>query len=80
MYGILDGKKERSIVSQAEFKNAHKTDYLKFLNLEGLKNDYIFLGYEGGFELRDPRDLQRHILQAEHFTLKNIREVEFMSL
>jgi hypothetical protein len=80
MYGILDGKKERSIVSQAEFKNANRLEYLTFLNLDGLKNDFVFLGFDGGFELRDPRDIGRHVLCVNHFDIKNIREVQFITL
>jgi hypothetical protein len=67
MYGVLEGKKERSIVSQSEFRSAHKLEYMKFLNNEGLKNDFVFLGFNGGFEFRDPRDLSREVLSASHF-------------
>jgi hypothetical protein len=42
---------------------------MTFLNEEGLTNDFVFLGYEGGFELRDPRELTREVLTASHPSL-----------
>jgi hypothetical protein len=80
MYEVLSGKKDKSIVSQAPFRQAESLEFMTFLNQEGLANDYIFLGFKGGFELRDPRDLTREILTVSHYGLQNIRNVEFSEL
>ena len=53
---------------------------MTFLNQIGLKNDYVFLGFKGGFELRDPRDLSRSVLQAKHHSIRDVRHVEFREL
>jgi hypothetical protein len=65
-------------VSQAPFKNADKLEFMCYINQEGLKNDFLFLGIKGGFELRDPRDLTRKVICVHHESLENIRNVELI--
>ena len=78
MYAVLDGNKEDMVVSSAPFQYANTLQFMHLINMEGLINDYLFLGFEGGFELRNPRHIEKSVMIAKHPKLQNIRNVEFI--